>query len=517
MWAVHCYARLRSLDFGKRADPFLTADLAPFATFAAVAALRAGHPFELRLPIRNGKVTLPGLGQARIGPLGHSGLARMRSDSNGVLISSSDGDMRLPPDFRAESSRNWPNWTPVPRVRIEGEGLTLDAIVDVSDPLLARLGPPLRRVKRSWQPRLPAAWSILARHHRPVATGLADILTTLVPLAELPSGRPHSATSGWAWGAIGLSSVDDEELLAETLLHEFQHLVLAAVEDLGPLVEPGTGELSYVGWRDDPRPAPAILHGTFAQFAVAGYWLRQRKAAGSADRFRHDVEFARARRSALAGVLTLDGSPLLTTTGRNMTGRVRDRLEVWQYEDVSGDAEAAAAELAAEHYLRWRIAHLKPDEQSIQALATQWLDLGVDADGRPAPRVDLTPGNRSPSSELAELLERRYRDPARLSKPSAGGPAITAVHLALANGDDAQACEGYLNLVMADANVDAWIGLTLARRRLSGLSWSFPISCRPEIAIAVHDRLRALSGGADRSEAFVEWLARNWLSTDLGP
>lgn len=457
-------------------------------------------------------VALPGLGQVNIAPLGQSGWATIRSDGNNALIASVvAGEMPLPEDFDAESSRSWPNWMPASRVRIEAEGLTLQAVLETTDPFLARLGQVAIPSQRSWEQRLAAGWEILARHHRAVAAGLATVLTTLVPLTETSTGRPNSATSGWAWGAVGISLIDDEMLLAETLAHEFHHLVLAAVEDLTTLVEAGASKLRYVAWRDDPRPAAAIMHGTFAQLAVAGFWRRQRRVAGLAGQSRCDIELARGRHAALAGAKTLSESPLLTPAGRIMTGWMRDQLEEWQHERLPRQAVSVAAEIAAEHCLRWRVAHLRPDSRAVQALALRWLNREIEA-LHPPPSVTQIPWDKSPGSELAELLELGYRDPARLSKLRGGpGGGISAVHLVLLSGENAQAQSGYLSLILADGDAQAWIGLILARRRLSGVPWSFPVSGRPEVAIAVHERIRALSDSAASSESLVDWLIRDWI------
>ena len=56
-WAHDCLIRL---------DQGSTPDLAYFACAVAAAAVRAGIPFELDLPVRDGCVQLPGLGSLRI-------------------------------------------------------------------------------------------------------------------------------------------------------------------------------------------------------------------------------------------------------------------------------------------------------------------------------------------------------------------------------------------------------------------------------------------------------------------
>jgi len=260
-----------------------------------------------------------------------------------------------------------PGWVPLSRLRAETDGIALSVILETSDPFLTRLAPPVAEYPRvsseDWQQRINAAWRILVRDHRPTADGLAAALTTLVPLREPATGRPVSATSGWAWGAIALSLPPDAPALAETLVHEFQHLVLSAVEDLVPLADSGDDRLHYAPWRDDPRPAPALLQGTYAQLGVTGFWRRQRQVGSPEHRLRSEVEFARGRRHVFEGVRTLTDSSALTAAGRVFIAEMSARLADWQGEPVPVRAETMAAEMGAEHRLRWQLAHLRPDAE----------------------------------------------------------------------------------------------------------------------------------------------------------
>ena len=70
-WTHDCLIRL---------DQESTPDLAYFACAAAAAGVRAGIPFELDLPVRDGCVQLPGLGSLRISD--QSAWVRLRCDGD---------------------------------------------------------------------------------------------------------------------------------------------------------------------------------------------------------------------------------------------------------------------------------------------------------------------------------------------------------------------------------------------------------------------------------------------------
>jgi hypothetical protein len=188
-----------------------------------------------------------------------------------------------------------------------------------------------------------------------------------------------------------------------------------------------------------------------------------------------------------------------------------DNLTRWQGERVEGQAESVAAELAAEHYLRWRLAHLRPDDIAVQRVAARWPDVPGRAAEEPEPGITLSPWHRRPRPDLAELQELRYRDPARFARARDGVDGIAAAHLLLLSGAEDRARAEYLRLITSEGTIEAWIGLALTRRRLSGHPWTFPIRSRPEVAVAVHERIQATTKPPAASGALVEWLARDWL------
>jgi HEXXH motif-containing protein len=356
-WAAECLSRLRHYQ----EDPESAAaapsrrDLAQLASFAAVAALRAGLPCDLTLPLRGGALALPTLGVAHVQTHDGPRWARVRLDRDDATGTATAGSasVHLPTGPDAGSLPASAHWTPAPRLRVHAKGIGLDIVLDTSDPYLAQLGPVLPDLEaaslRAWQRRIQDSWGVLVRHSRPAARALAIGVTTLIPLQEHAPGQPSSASSGWAWGAIALSLPRDALSGAEALLHEFHHLVLSAIEDLVPLLGQDDGQLYYSPWREDPRPLRGLLQGAYAYLGVTEFWRRMRHVARPAERLRCQVEFARRRQNTMEAVRVLHESATLTEFGRIFVGRMQACVAAWQREDVPAEAAAMAAELVAEH------------------------------------------------------------------------------------------------------------------------------------------------------------------------
>jgi hypothetical protein len=339
----------------------------------------------------------------------------------------------------------------------------------------------------------------LVEHHRPVAEALAEGLTTLIPLAETDADRPVSAASGWAWGAIALSLPSDPLLLAETLIHEFQHLVLGAVEDIGLLLGDESGELRYVPWRDDPRPLASLLQGSYAFLGVTGFWWRQRGVGPLADRQRAEVSFALRRRHVDDVVSVLAHSAVLTGLGRSFIAGMRDRLEPWLAEQVTAEADATARDIDTRHQLRWRLANVRPDEAAIESLARAFLTGRQPPGGWPDSTAKLS--KRSTGALLS-------RD--RVAVPTPGSPAPGQ------HGKDARAgvadeatrtvhrCLGRLGEA---SDPDTWTELMLALHRLDRYG-IHPAGPPVEVVVAVCERVRRLTGNLPDVQAVLSWLER---------
>ncbi|MFG3103193.1 aKG-HExxH-type peptide beta-hydroxylase [Streptomyces sp. NPDC048182] len=241
------------------------------AALAVVAAVRAERAAEIAVPVRAGRLPLPGLGtvcglgdaaEAVVGVepgAGPAGACRVRIAAGGTAHP-------LPRDL----TRAGHGWEPVAVLAVEHRGLALRVPLETADPRLPALdtasaGP------AAWLGLLGPAWELLVERHPGRAAELAAGLTALVPLPA-PARGVASATSRHAFGTVLTSWPADPERLALSLLHEFQHSKLSALTDLVALHEGDGGARLYAPWRPDPRPAAGLLQGVYAHLGDLAFW-----------------------------------------------------------------------------------------------------------------------------------------------------------------------------------------------------------------------------------------------------
>src|SRR5262249_50928328 len=158
--------------------------------------------------------------------------------------------------------------------------------------------------------------------------------TTLVPLAEPHPWRPISASSSWAWGTVALSVPPDPLSFAETLVHEFYHLILSAAEETIELITETDHRPYYAPWRDDARFLPELLQGCYAHLGITKFWRRQRSFGSRRARQRGHVEFARRVLSTFEASQALTASDALSEAGHTFVTRMSDRLAEWRNESI---------------------------------------------------------------------------------------------------------------------------------------------------------------------------------------
>jgi uncharacterized protein len=268
-------------------------DRAHLAGFAAAAAMRAGVAAELPVPVRAGLVHIPSLGALDVGTL-------------------TDSTVRIVVDvhhqrFAADTEFAWQAVRQVTGPALQFAVEELDPFRDCHEwPATGRLTPP---EWREWQHALNAAGSHLARVIPAYAQVMAVGLRAVVPLR---SGRAEmrSATSRHAFGALALSlpsGPDVGNMVAEMLVHEFQHAKLFVLSDLYDLVDTTSLHRIRVPWRDDSRPPEGVLHGIYAHLALSQL-SRARGPEGRSAWLKYR-SWVRGACDALleTGALTLDG------------------------------------------------------------------------------------------------------------------------------------------------------------------------------------------------------------------
>lgn len=500
-WATDCLLRMGRTDSDSAE---LRADLAQAGGFAAVAGLRAGLEFDVPIASPAGRPALPGLG-----PLSARapGIVRLVRSGGRLELVTADGVVPL--------------HEPRPLVvAVDHAGLSLDVVIDCTTPSLDRyrhrrlaaVGPSdLRR----WSERMAGAWRILAVHHRAEAEGISLSLRSVVPLRTDRAGSTVAATSPSAFGAIATSLPSDDLVLAETLVHEFQHMKLCSVLDLLPLIDSVPGPLGYAPWRDDPRPLKALLHGAYAYLGVTRFWRTQRRHLPAEQALRGHAEFARRRGETLLAVESLVASGRLTAEGGRFVGEARRQLRAWQHDPVPEEALRLGLSASFEHRTTWEARHVVVDPEAVRGLVAHWTARGpAPVDDRTEPPYQVRSGARRGPHPRETLLTLRYAEPRRFrALLDAEGPGregalgLSGADTALLRGDLSTAEAGYRDEIgRRPAAPEAWSGLALAVRGRSDPAASL-LRRRVPLVAALHAAIRATGECADPLE-LAGWLAR---------
>jgi uncharacterized protein len=339
-WAEQC---LRDGD-----STTLPAGARHLAAITAAAAIRAGAAAEVVVPVIDGHVHLPTLGRLRVG------------DARTAEITTGGGAFQVRAaavkwDVHLDDPEPEADWQPVRTLRSAGYSVGLEDTDPFRDCHQWPAAPRLDQAEAvRWQQRFAVAWPLIESEYPQYAAGIEAGLSTLMPLAAGPGGRDVSAAARQAFGSVGVALPPDGEGLALLLIHEFQHVKLGAVLDLLDLYDPGERRLFYAPWRDDPRPFPGLLQGTYAHIGVTDYWRARRHRADGADALMAAERFARWRALTAQAVDTLADSGALTDLGQRFVARMRATVEPWLDEPVDADSAAAASRWAAERRRDWQ-------------------------------------------------------------------------------------------------------------------------------------------------------------------
>jgi uncharacterized protein len=339
-WAVRCLA-----ERGGSSD----AGAGHLAAIAAAAAIRAGLPAEIPVPVRDGYLHLPTLGRlpARARP---GATVTVTTGSGWFAIRAPGGEQAVTLD----SPRPEAGWQPVRTLRADEATVALEDTDPYRDcyrgPVASRLA---ADQAAGWQPRYRQAWDLLTREYPAYAPGLAAGLTTITQLVNDASGQEISATARQAFGAVGAALPVSGGTLALLLMHEFQHMKLGAVLDMFDLCDHSERRMFYAPWRDDPRPLEALLQGTYAHIAVTDFWRLRRHNLAAAEAETAAARFAlwRTQTSAAADALADSGS--LTSLGVRFVNGMRATLAPWLDEQVPSSADRLARHWAGQHRSRW--------------------------------------------------------------------------------------------------------------------------------------------------------------------
>ncbi|WP_155372964.1 HEXXH motif domain-containing protein [Catellatospora vulcania] len=333
-------------------------DFGQLCGIAAVAAAAAGVPADLPVPVRDGMVSVPGLGALAVGD---AASARLIADGGRLTVAAEDRQVPLPGGF-APTGTAWtqhtagapvPGWLPVHRLAAAGApGIALD---DVDPYRHGHHAPPAGRLDDTevahWQTVFAQAWAMLARRMPGRAAELAAGLQVLVPLAQTDPHSARSATVKYAFGAFGLTRPGSAADLVVTMVHEFQHSKLSGMLDLAPMSDPADTRRFFAPWRTDPRPLAGLLQGVYAFVGVADSWRALRAEDGLSDLA--SARFAEARLQVERGLGAVEASGALTDAGLRLVAGLRERTDELLAEPLDAAVVAAAEEALSDSHRQW--------------------------------------------------------------------------------------------------------------------------------------------------------------------
>jgi HEXXH motif-containing protein len=331
-----------------------TGEPGQLAALAAAAAILAGYPCVIEVPVTGGLVTLPSLGQAVL-PAGPAAplTACVRCAPGEARVIAGRQLIRIPPDPGEDA----PGWRGLRSLRACSGGRGIQLLLDDLDPFrmpsAALLGGRLDAAEAArWRDVLGHAWDVLTAGHAHTAAEIRAAIRVLTPL-QPPQRGQLSASSREVFGAVALSAPTDGLELAVTLAHEVQHNKLGALMDLIPLTRPDDGQRYYAPWRDDPRPAAGLLQGAYAYLGVSGFWRQHRHQAAGPAALRAHAEFARWRDAAAQAAETLLASTSLTGPGVRFATGMLGTLRAWAGDKVTPAALHLARAENDRHWQRW--------------------------------------------------------------------------------------------------------------------------------------------------------------------
>jgi HEXXH motif-containing protein len=459
-WAHECLACL---------DSGTPPDFGYLAAAAAAAAIGLGIPFEVDVPVSEGRVPLPGLGCLEVTT--QDEWIRLNSDGQ-RLRAGGHIDLAcaalVPDDGTGEAV---PHWRGTPLVRAVADGQAWEMLLETADQYLDRYTLPMRTAMTAaevtcWRQLFQAAWELLVRHHAWAAGPVAEGVQVIVPL-QLRTDL-DSAASPAAFGAIATSLPPSAVSMAETLIHEFQHIKLAGLMDMVPLIEPGA-DRGYAPWRDDPRPLSGILQGVYAFTGIVRFWDAQRQVETEPDAvLRASVLFERWRLAIELVSGNLLSSGFLTPEGVRFVTVLREQAQQRDPEPVPAEAAEIARDVALCDWLTWQLRHTALDAARVARLAAAY-QRGESRGGQSLPEEWIKDDFRDTAHAVprSRLLDMRFQKPQQYRQLSAADAVgLSAPDAQLVLGNASAAVAAYRAAIRADPDPAAWIGLALAVHRL---------------------------------------------------
>jgi hypothetical protein len=309
-----------------------------------------------------------------------------------------------------------------PQIHAEAMGHTWDVLLEAVDPHLARFSEPLDPLAapsdlQRWRKCIQSGWQVLGRQQIWDLDAIADTVSTIVPLTKRDDGELVSQSTPAAFGAIATVLPPDPVIMAETLIHEFQHLKLNALMDITQLTVPDEGRaLVYAPWRQDPRPVSGLLQGIYAHLAIARFWDAQRSLEDDPDgMLRAQVLYERWRPTIAAAADTLLArEDCLTPEGIQFVRAVREHGLRLASRQVPENARTMAEQVRHDHWNTWQLRHIAVDPAGVAMSSAAFLDGESPASGYLPTGELVSYTRRVDGVARTRILNMRHLDPKRL-------------------------------------------------------------------------------------------------------
>ncbi|WP_234390496.1 HEXXH motif domain-containing protein [Streptomyces sp. MMG1533] len=521
-WAGHTLRRLRGR--GSESSP-LWVHVGHLHSVAAAASIRAGLDVQVQVPVRNGMVALPTLGTAHLTSMAGTSVAEGTEASVAEVCSTSghteirwgETTIRLPDNLADDA----PGWSGLRRLAVASGQHTLSLLFEDLDPYRGLYGPRQPdRVEiaevRAWQRALEDAWRLICRHLPQQAGAMRSVLNVLVPVPAPGRFQVSSASSGEAFGGVVMSRPESPAILAATLVHEYQHIMLGGLLHLVALHDNAPEARFYAPWRDDPRPVGGLLQGIYAFFGVTRFWRALYRAQEEGSRRTAAFEFARWRAATCQALDTLKDNHSLTVAGRRVLQQIEGEIRPWLKEPVPEDIAAAVETVGRDHQVAWRLHHLQPDVRTVAQVSHAWLITTRTGAGPARGHNDLSPDALVPDAIASWLPTRSDLIRCQVIPPEAGAccPELeseaSAADRAFAAGDYAEAWMAYRSEITASRDSSAsWVGFALAWASLDPHPGAELLLRRPALVRDVYCRLRSLDVRLEPDE-LAAWIAARW-------
>jgi HEXXH motif-containing protein len=495
-WAAYTLRRLRG-GAGESGTAPEWVEFGGMHVLGIVAAMRAGVSWRTRIPHRDGKVMLFGLGMALFPGLSADALVDAETSGGRLTLTAEGVRVNVLAHGDSPDAERWwglhtmtANGSPQFSVALDD----LDPFRDLADPV-----PPQRLSDAevaAWRVLFADGWDLLCRHHADSAAAIASGVVSLVPLPLGDGRETRSASSGEAFGSVMLSQPPDAVTLAVSLVHEFQHIKLGGLMHLLAELTQEQGDFYYAPWRDDPRPIAGLLQGVYAFFGIAAFWRRRRAVVTDVEARLADFEYAYARTQTCEALRIIKACDALTELGHEFVNGLVEQTESWDGDKLDPEAEDAARVVTDHHRAGWRVRHQHPSVHEVDMLFDEWRGRGNARLTGVQPRVAPAEASRW-SHGMVGLVRRRivspetWRDFEGFPEFSWLGSATSPADIALVSGDKEAARPLYMDLLRRDSeDFDAWAGLTLALDEGAATPSLRALQRRPELVKALYTRLK---------------------------